>query len=166
MINTPDRGDGDPMIIVDGQRLLVISTTLRLPDRYDKFNPWPVRFDRTWWYMTSTEDGGKTWTKPVEVKRPHRFAGKRSNGYRLPDGTLVLPYYYDPSVDRGNVPPLERDIRVVAAMARSRDGGLSWTSGREVDIPGSKGGADEPATVRLSTGRDLLPAAHQPGPAL
>jgi hypothetical protein len=152
LINQRDRNDGDPVIIVDGHRLMVISTSSRLPERADKFNPWPVRFDRLWWYMTSTEDDGKTWSKPVEVKCPHLYAGKRSAGYKLKDGTLVQPYYYETAAERGRVPRLEGDMRVVAGMVRSRDGGRTWVSGQMVDIPDSKSGADEPATVLLSSG--------------
>jgi hypothetical protein len=152
LINKRDRSDGDPVIIVDGQHLRVISTSSRLPEGVDKFNPWPVRFDRTWWYMTSTEDDGKTWSKPVEVKCPHLYAGKRSGGYKLKDGTVVLPYYYETAAERGRVPRLEGDMRVVAGMLRSRDGGRTWVSGQMVDIPDSKAGADEPATVLLSSG--------------
>ncbi len=151
LINNPDRDDGDPSIIVDGKRLMVISTSIRLPEKIDKLNPWPVKFDRTWWWMTSTEDGGKTWMKPVLVDRPHQYAGKRSNGHRLGDGTLVLGYYYETAAEDGKVPELEADMRVVSGMLRSADGGKTWKSGQSIDIPG-KSGADEPATVVLSSG--------------
>ena len=151
LINNPNRDDGDPSIVLDGDRLSVISTSIRLPERVDKFNVWPVTYDRTWWWMTSTEDGGKSWSTPVEVERPFNYAGKRANTHRLGDGTLLLSGYYETQAEESDVPGYERDMHCAAATFRSSDGGRTWTAGEHITISG-EAGADEPATVVLSNG--------------
>ena len=151
LINNPDRDDGDPSIVVHGDRLSVISTSIRLPERFDKFNVWPVTYDRTWWWMTTTEDGGKSWSTPVEVERPFNYAGKRANTHRLGDGTLLLSGYYETQAEESDVPGYERDMHCAAATFRSSDGGRTWTAGEHITISGESGAA-EPATVVLSNG--------------
>jgi hypothetical protein len=151
LINNPDRDDGDPTIIVDGMRLVVISLSIRMPERWDKFNPFPAPWDRNWWYMTLSDDDGKTWSTPVEVTRPHLWAGKRCNGMRLEDGALLLPYYYVYGSEEGNIPKLERDARSAAGMVRSTDGGKTWTSGAIMRNCGADD-CDEPAAALLPSG--------------
>jgi hypothetical protein len=151
LINNPDKSDGDPVVIVDGTRLMVISTSQPMPEKWDKFNPWPVKNDRTWWYVTESDDGGKTWSTPIDAAHPHLCAGHRSNGIGLKDGTLLLPYYYDVGSEKGNVPKLERDMRSISGIARSRDGGRAWVSGQGIESCGADD-CDEPATVMLSNG--------------
>jgi Neuraminidase (sialidase) len=151
LINNPDRDDGDPSILVDGDRLNVISSSIRLPDHFDKFNIFPVRYDRAWWWMTTTSDGGRTWSKPVELPIPHAYPGKHANGLRLRDGTLVIPYYYGTGAEAGQTPRLERDIYAVASVVRSKDHGRTWTDGPVIRVPGSVD-ASEPAAVVLSSG--------------
>ncbi len=94
LINNSSRDDADPSIIVDGRRLLVISGSGPVPETFDKFNPWPTNRARAWFYMTTSEDAGKTWSRPVLLDIPHLSIGKRANGLRLEDRALLLPYYY------------------------------------------------------------------------
>ena len=101
--------------------------------RVDKFNVWPVTYDRTWWWMTSTEDGGKSWSTPVEVERPFNYAGKRANTHRLGDGTLLLSGY-ETQAEESDVPGYERDMHCAAATFRSSDGGRTWTAGEHITI--------------------------------
>jgi hypothetical protein len=151
LINNPDRDDGDPAIIIDGRRLLVMSFSMRMPDKWDKFNPFPSKRDVSWWSITESDDGGKTWSRQIDAIHPHRLAGHRTNGIRLENGILLLPYYYDAGSERGDVPELERDMREVAGVARSTDGGRTWVSGQMMENCGADD-CDEPAVVLLSTG--------------
>jgi len=151
LINNPDKADGDPVIIVDGKKLMVITTSAPLPEKWDKFNPWPVKYDRTWWYIIESDDNGKTWSTPINAVHPHLCVGHRSNGIALRDGTLLLPYYYDVGSKRGNIPKLERDMRSISEVARSTDGGKTWVSGQGIESCGADD-CDEPAVVSLSNG--------------
>lgn len=151
LINNPNRDDADPVILVDGKKLMVISTSLRMPETWNKFNPWPVKYDRTWWYLTETSDGGKTWSAPLNFPHPHNYAGHRSNGIRLKNGTLLLPYYDVYNSKEGNIPKLEWNMRSDAGVLRSTDGGKTWTSGRMMTGCGAND-CDEPAVVRLANG--------------
>ena len=151
LINILNRDDADPSIIVDGHRLLVISGSWPVPETFDKFNPWPTNRARAWFYMTTSEDAGKTWSQPVLLDFPHASIGKRANGLRLEDGSLLLPYYYDAGSELGKVPRLEGDMRSISLAARSTDGGRNWVSGEEIVNCGADN-CDEPAVVQLSNG--------------
>src|SRR5262249_16159635 len=64
LIHTPGMGDFDPNVVADGDRLLVYSTTTPVPQ--------PV-IDRSEVWMTSTEDEGAGWTKPVRIPFPFKY---------------------------------------------------------------------------------------------
>ncbi len=151
LTDNPDRDDTTGSIVVDGNRLLVISQSIRLPEYFDKYNPFPVRYDRAWWWMTATEDGGRTWSKPLELPIPFVFPGSRTAGFRLPDGTLVLPSHFGIEQEAGQTPKLEGDTHSVTAMMRSLDGGRTWKRSQVIRIPHGLD-TSEPAAVRLSNG--------------
>ena len=147
LINNPDRDDGDRSIVVDGNSLSVISTSIRLPERFDKFNVWPVVYDRTWWWITTTDDGGKTWSSPSEVERTFRYTGKRANAYRRDDGRLLLGGFYETQAEADEVPAYERDRHCAAVMFQSREGGLTWTAGEPIYLPGKEGRSESAVAV-------------------
>jgi hypothetical protein len=151
LINNADRDDSEPCLLVDGNNMVLISTSLRLPEQFDKFNIFPVRYDRAWWWMTSTGDGGRTWSQPVELNIPHAYPGKGGNGLRLSDGTWMIPYQYGIDAEKGVTPRLEGDIQSVAAMLFSPDQGKTWKRGEYMTVPGSTD-ASEPAVVQTSNG--------------
>src|SRR5262245_11756020 len=78
LIATPNMGDYDPNIVVDGERILVYSTTTKLD--------LPL-IDHSEVWMRYTEDEGKTWIKPRLLSFPFKYlVGKRHMGIKLQDG--------------------------------------------------------------------------------
>jgi len=154
LVNHPDLDDSPACIFLDGRRLVVLAEATRLPDHFDKTNPWPTQYDRTWWTMISTSDSGKTWSTRVPFSLPHSYTTARSPAVRLRDGTLLLPYGYDVASERGTPAKLERDMRSASGIARSTDGGRTWVSGETIENCGADD-CDEPAAVMLSNGELL-----------
>ena len=115
------------------------------------FNVWPVLYDPTWWWITTTNDSGQSWSVPTEVKRAFRYAEKRANAHRREDGFLILGGYYETQAEGDDAPDYERDIHCAAVMSQSRDGGLTWTARERIDLTGEEG-AVESATIVHSDG--------------
>jgi hypothetical protein len=151
LINNPQKDDSPASVFVDRKRVVVLAISTRVPEKFDKFNPWPVKYDRTWWTMTDTDDGGNTWSKPFPVVHPHLYSANRSPAILLKDGTLLLPYYYVYNSEGGSTPKLEGDLRSAAGIVRSTDGGKTWVSGQMMKDCGADD-CDEPAVVQLSNG--------------
>ncbi len=63
-------------------------------------------------FLSRTDDGGLSWTKPMPTDLPNPDAG--ISGLRLSDGNLLVAYN-DSTIDRSNL-----------SLALSHDGGLSW----------------------------------------
>jgi hypothetical protein len=148
LIDTPGKNDADPILLVDGRRLLVYSATVGMPDR----------LDRSQVFMTSSGDDGRTWASPVEIALPRKYtASMVSNAIKLMDGTLVLPFAWDLWAEKGTLPKTEGEMDLVSGVLRSTDG-VHWTPFGELHIsdpkvtPYSTGGLCEPALVELRTG--------------
>ena len=150
LIHTPGMGDYDPNVVVDGNRILVYSTTTPVPQ--------PV-IDRSDMWMTYTEDEGTTWTKPVEIKTGFKYlVGKRHIGIKLKDGTLAMPFSWDLWAQAGTPARTEGEMDLKSGILVSADRGLSWTPRGDLHIferktlPGGTGGLCEPALVELQNG--------------
>ena len=105
-------------------------------------------------YRMPSGDGGRTFGEAVRIDTGKRYNGHANEGLELRDGTLVLPYYYVRNLEDGGE-VYERDMVCVSSVLTSTDGGESWQSGSDVQLPDDPNGADEPAVVELRNG-DLL----------
>lgn len=142
--------DADPNILIDGQRILIFSTTIPLPSKIEKSQIW----------MRSSQDMGQSWGQPVRVTMPHRYvAGKIHIGHKLTDGTLIMGYAYDNWAEQGMIPATEGEMDIKSGVLRSKDGGKTWTAGGDLyasipkTSPHAVSGVDEPATVVLKNGQ-------------
>ena len=150
LIQNENALDADPNILIDGQRILIFSTTIPLPSKIERSQIW----------MRSSEDMGQSWSQPVQVTMPHRYvAGKIHIGHKLADGTLIMGYAYDTWAEQGMVPATEGEMDIKSGVLRSKDGGKTWTAGGDLyasipkTSPHAVSGVDEPATVVLKDGR-------------
>src|SRR5579872_4644876 len=118
LIATPDMGDYDPNIVVDGKRILVYSTTTKLD--------LPL-IDHSEVWMTYTEDEGETWTRPALVPFPFKYlVGKRHIGIKLKDGTLAMPFSWDLWAQAGTPARTEGEMDLKSGVLISGDHGLTW----------------------------------------
>lgn len=150
LIDTPGKDDYDPNIVIDGHRILVYSTTTGDVSK---------GIDKSWVWMTSTENAGKDWTKPKEIVLPFQyFVGKRHQGILLRDGTLAMPFSWDLPAQRLQPVKTEGEMDLDSGVLLSRDHGLTWTPRGALHIsepktePGATGGLCEPALVELDNG--------------
>lgn len=150
LIDTPGKDDYDANIVVDGKRLLVYSTTTGDQSK---------GIDRSWVWMTYTEDDGKTWTKPTEIHLPFRyFVGKRHIGITRKDGTLAMGFSWDLWAQAGTPARTEGEMDLKSGVLLSKDHGMTWTPHGDLHIfepktlPGATGGLCEPALVELANG--------------
>ena len=149
VLDTPGQSDGDPALIVDGDRILVYSTTVVPPNKITKADIW----------MVESRDEGQSWTKPVEIKTPYKyFIGKRHIGLKLKNGDLLLPSAYDIWAQDGWIPArTEGEMDMKAGVMLSRDG-VNWTPHIDIHVlaqkisPFATSGATEPAVVELDSG--------------
>jgi hypothetical protein len=149
LIDNPGKTDADPSLVIDGKRIVVVSTTL----------PVPGKIASTEFWMTASEDEGKTWSKPVLASHSHVYAeGKMHVGHKLKDGRLAFGYSWDIFCEQGLSPATEGEMDVRAGLLFSKDGGRTWTAGGDIYArptkltPHAVNGMDEPATVVLENG--------------
>jgi Neuraminidase (sialidase) len=148
-IDVPGQFDGDPSLIIDGKRILVIPSTVVPPNKITKSEVW----------MTVSEDDGRSWSKPSEIKTGFKyFVGKRHIGLKLKNGTLVMPASYDIWAERGTPAKTEGEMDLKAGVLLSKDGGATWSPHVDLHLfvpkvtPFSTGGVVEPAIVELANG--------------
>ncbi|MGD9562413.1 MAG: sialidase family protein [Pyrinomonadaceae bacterium] len=149
VLDIPERDDGDPALIIDGDRILVYSTTVTPPNKITKADI----------FMVESRDEGESWTKPIEIKTPYNyFIGKRHVGIKLRNGDLLLPSAYDIWAQEGWVPArTEGEMDMKAGIMLSKDG-VNWTPHIDIHVlaqkisPFATNGATEPAVVELQSG--------------
>ncbi|MBS1798405.1 MAG: exo-alpha-sialidase [Acidobacteria bacterium] len=141
--------DGDPNLIVDGDRILAFVTTLVYPGKIDQTNV----------YMRESKDGVH-WGDESQIRLPHRYVcGKIHHGYKLSDGTLIMGYSWDTWAEQNMPPRTEGEMILKSGVLRSKDAGKTWTPGADMSIelaktsPNATWGVAEPATVVLADGR-------------
>ena len=148
-IDIPGQFDGDPSLIIDGKRILVIPSTVVPPNKITKSEVW----------MTVSEDDGRSWSKPAEINTGFKyFVGKRHIGLKLKNGTLVMPASYDIWAERGTPAKTEGEMDLKAGVLLSKDGGVTWEPHIDLHLfvpkvtPFATGGVVEPAIVELANG--------------
>jgi predicted neuraminidase len=150
LIDNPGKADGDPSIVIDGEGIIVLSTT----------QPDPGKISRTEFWMTRSDDDGKTWSKPVLAPHSHVYAeGKYSVGYRLKDGRLAIPYAWDIFCEKGLTPATEGEMDNRAGLLFSSDGGKNWVAEGDMHAepirltPHAVNGVDEPTVAVFDDGK-------------
>ena len=158
LFNHENANDLDPNLIVDGDRILAFSTTVSKLATH--------RIDSSDIYMRSSLDG-VNWKREVLLKKPYRYiSGKIHRGYRLHDSTLIMGYAWDAMAQKRQPAGNESQMDNVSSVLRSKDGGLTWTTGGDIYAeykrihPKAAGGLCEPATVVLADGRIMALARN------
>ena len=146
------KADGDPNIVVDGNRTLVISSRANVPNKIDK----------SWFFMISSADFGRSWSVPMELVVPRQYmAGKQHNGIKLRDGTLMVGVSWDKWPEMGMAARTEGEMDLTTGVLLSKDG-RHWTlhgaihAYVEKEMPGSTNGLCEPSLVELDNGQVLM----------
>ena len=117
LIQDSEKADGDPNILVDGNKVWVYSTRVTVPNRIAK----------AWTMVTRSEDNGETWSAPVEVFIPRQYTpGKQHNAIRLDDGTYAMGISWDLWAEKGLAARTEGEMELASGLLRSTDG-MRWT---------------------------------------
>ena len=143
----------DPNVVIADKRLMIFSTSYPYSD-----GKADLRRSTTWKIVS--DDGARTWSKPVEFPQPHNYcAGMVHAGFKMPDGTLLMGYSWDKVAERGGDPLTEGGQDYCAGVLRSTDVGRTWKPGADIRVGAQKkatqrgiGGADEPAVALLDDG--------------
>ena len=108
--------------------------------------------------MTSSTDGGKTWTDPREIPFPYKYAtGITHNGIRLQDGSLFVGVSWDMTIEReGGGTQSTSDLKIGALVSTDEGKGWEFVDGdlhaEYPDHPVYVSGVDEPSYVQLPNG--------------
>ncbi|HWQ55001.1 MAG TPA: sialidase family protein [Bryobacteraceae bacterium] len=152
LIQDAEKADGDPNILVDGNKVWVYSTRVTVPNRIAK----------AWTMVTRSEDNGETWSAPVEVFIPRQYTpGKQHNAIRLDDGTYAMGISWDLWAEKGLAARTEGEMELASGLLRSTDG-MRWTLNGDIHAwtrkvtPGSTNGLCEPSIVQLRDGEILM----------
>jgi predicted neuraminidase len=150
LIDTPNRGDYDPNIIVAKDEIQVYSTTTPEPQKV-------IDISETW--KVSRQFNGSAWTKPERMPQHRKYlVGKIHVGLTLPDGTLVMPYSWDVPAEEGRPVSTEGTMKLKSGVLLSRDNGKTWTAGGDMFVEPPRtsdfgtGGVCEPSMVLLENG--------------
>lgn len=149
VVETSGMSEADPAIIIDGNRILVYSSSVKRPNKITNTDT----------LLAESTDEGKTWSKPIKLDIPYNYlVGKRHLGLKLKDGTLALPASYDIWAQEGGVPAkTEGEMDMKSGVLLSKDG-IKWTSNLSVHVVAQKvtpfgtNGVAEPAVVELENG--------------
>jgi hypothetical protein len=106
-------------------------------------------------FVIRSEDGGRTWSAPIEVGTTLDGAATSAKIVRLDDGDLLLPLYGASAGATG----------ASATVVRSSDDGRTWSSDSETIIAAAMPGVSfvEPAVVSLGRGRLLAMIGSEGG---
>lgn len=143
---------GDPNLVVDGHRVLVLATLVTTPNRIAK----------SWTMLRRSEDDGATWSEPSEVAIPRQYVtGKRHNGIVLRDGTYLVGVSWDKWPELGMAARTEGEMDLTTGVLVSKDG-RTWPLMGAIHTyvdkisPFGTNGLCEPAMVELDTGEILM----------
>jgi sialidase-1 len=152
LVDDPNMSDGDPNILVDGQKVFVYVTRVRNPNRIDK----------AWTLVTRSDDNGATWAAPEEIHIPRQYTpGKQHNAIKLFDGSYLMGISWDLWAEKGMAARTEGEMVLASGALLSRDG-IRWTLHGNISTfipkvtPNSTNGLCEPATVQLPDGELLM----------
>ena len=153
LIDDPKFNDGDPNILVDGNKVWVFGTRVRIPNDIKK----------AWTTVVRSTDNGSTWTQPQEVFVPRQYTpGKQHNGIKLRDGTYAVGISWDLWAEKGMNARTEGEMNLASGVLLSADG-EHWTLHGEVYAqtpdkvrPGFTNGLCEPSIVQFPDGEILM----------
>lgn len=151
LIDDPAKNDGDPNILVDGNRGWVYGSRVNIPNRIDKL----------WTYMVHSKDNGNHWTRPEQIAIPRQYTpGKQHNAIRMRDGSYAMGISWDLWAEIGMAARTEGEMVLASGLLKSVDG-VRWTLHGNLTVfvpkqtPHSTNGLCEPSIVELANG-DLL----------
>ncbi|MFV0390044.1 MAG: sialidase family protein [Pyrinomonadaceae bacterium] len=153
VLESKGMSESDPAIIIDGDRILVYSSSVKRPNKITNTDT----------LLAESRDEGKTWSKPLKLAIPFNYlVGKRHLGLKLQDGTLVLPASYDIWAQKGGIPAKsEGEMDLKSGVLLSKDG-INWTPYLDIHLlaqkvsPFGTNGVVEPAAVELENREILL----------
>jgi len=152
LIDDPEKVDTDPNILVDGRRVFVYCTRVNIPNRIDK----------SWTYMTRSEDNGATWSAPLEIAIPRQYiSGKQHNAIKLDNGSYAMGIAWDLWAEEGMAARTEGEMNLSTGVLLSNDG-VHWTLHGDLHAtvekvtPGAINGLCEPALVQLANGEIFM----------
>lgn len=138
----------DPNMLVDGNRLFVYWTRVRIPNE----------IKQSWVWGMVSEDNGQTWSQPRELNLPRQYSvGKQHNGIKLADGSYAMGISWDRWPERGYNAKTEGETDISTGILRSDDG-FDWKIFGDLHVwvekttPKAVGGLAEPALVQLGNG--------------
>lgn len=145
----------DPNLLVVGHRVTVFATFVPAPSP-------PFAHSET--LAATSEDGGRTWTKPTLLPISHKYVcGKTHVPVWLDERTVAMGYSYDLPAEEGRPGSTEGEMDLRAGVLLSHDAGTTWTPGGDVHVNVFPIGADEPALVQLRNG-DLFMVVRTASP--
>ena len=153
LISDAVKEDGDPNLLVDGNRVLLLSSRCATPNKIDK----------SWIMMRRSEDNGQTWSPLGEIFVPRQYlAGKQANGIVLRDGTYLMGISWDKWPEIGLAAKSEGEMYISTVALVSMDG-EKWTLHGAIHAtyddkvtPGGTNGLAEPSVVELADGSVLM----------
>lgn len=151
---------GDPnIVVVDEKRVLLFCVSLL-------YAQGELDLRRTRFWRRISEDGGQTFG-PVEELPRHKkyYVGTVHRGLSLSNGTLLMGYSWDRPAEAGTAAEGEGEMNLVSGALISRDKGMSWQPGEDIELNAEKAqqhfyaavaGIAEPSIVELPDGRLFL----------
>lgn len=153
LIDDPKFMDGDPNILVDGNKVWVYGTRVTIPNTIKK----------AWTTMVHSADNGANWTAPVEIFIPRQYTpGKQHNAIKLRDGSYAMGIAWDLWAEQGMNARTEGEMNLATGILLSTDG-AAWTLHGNLYAtienkmrPGFTNGLCEPSIVQLANGEIFM----------
>ena len=153
LIDDPNLNDGDPNILVDGNKVWVFGTRTKIPNDISK----------AWTTVTKSTDNGATWSPVTELVIPRQYTpGKQHNGIKLRDGTYAMGISWDLWAEKGLKARTEGEMYLASGVLLSPDGetwtlhGNVYAQAEDKIRPNFTNGLCEPSIVQLADGEILM----------
>lgn len=153
LIDDPKMDDGDPNMLIDGNKVWVYGTRTRIPNDIKK----------AWTTVVKSTDNGATWSEVKEVFIPRQYTpGKQHNGIRLNDGSYAMGISWDLWAEKGMAARTEGEMYLASGLLLSTDGdnwtlhGNIYAQAADKIRPSFTNGLCEPSIVQFPDGEILM----------